>query len=404
MIEMIDKLVDNYLIVIPIILTLILLILTIWKIDKKERFKFIAPILVSLLFLLLSLFFSTDKDPDYFQKNRPYLEIKLVIENSDSEGFHYYYLIKNIGQLPAENINFTFLAPSVKGTELIPPVQRMLAPNGGEMKYMPQPLKMKIEELKEFNSFVLIISYNAKIKGEIKYFTATYRNIVPINISDGNYTYDEYTLEEKVFAANDKMEKIEFFKIEENLSRFQGISINMLIKLNSNNEVREKYIYDLGEKIDSKRVSIYLDESNYLNFRIISAHGEIKAIKLNLREQLDKTIFLNVEIGRKNNYSFTRIGLNGEWMIRDSVSFNTAFIENDNFLKTAILGADINGKNGGFFNLGELVIYSSTLTYSILREMNSYFFKKFSGGNQGSVLFKGKQWLYYEGSKNKVED
>jgi len=95
------------------------------KVDEKERTKFILTSLAALIFLLFDVFLSPNKDLDYLQRNSPYLDVKLIIEDSDLDGFHYYYLIKNIGQLPAENISFTFLSPMTKGSEIDPINKRL---------------------------------------------------------------------------------------------------------------------------------------------------------------------------------------------------------------------------------------------------------------------------------------
>ena len=395
-----EKLIQILLTWAPIILTLILLGLSIWKIDNKERFKFISTILASLLFLLINLFLTPNKDPDYYLKNRPYLEIKLVVENSDNESFNYYYLVKNTGQLPAEDINFTFVSPVVKGSELEPSTHRILSPNGGEMKYVPNPLKTKFKDLKSFNKFVLIISFEAKIKDETKYFVSTYKNIIPSDVRDGIYTYDECTLEERKIEPEEKLGIMEYDKIMESFARFPGISFNLFLKLSPTKEIREKYIWDIGTNYDNKRLSLFLDENNYLVFRIIGELGNIASVKFDAKSILNKGVYINAEVGRKPKESFIRLGCNGHWLDSKQIEFETEFVEEESFFKWSILGADLSGHNGGVFFVTDILIYSATLTSPLFNKNMNYFSDKYKEGSKGSVYFDGNDWMHVKDPNN----
>jgi hypothetical protein len=394
--------VENWYILVFIVVIVIILIVLIWRIhDKKVRITVgIIPILLVALGFLVDTLLTTNANPDYIQLNKPYLDTKLIVEKTDKEGFYYYYLVKNVGQLPAEKISFTYMSPFSKGSEVEALSKRILAPNGGEMKYTPHPIKTLFKSLKPFNSFVLIISFEAKIKDEVKYFVSTYKNIIPIDVRDGTYTYDECTIEEKKLDSEEKLGLIEYEKIEENLVRFPGVSFNFFLRLASNNEKREKYIWDIGSENDKKRLSMFLDESNYMVFRIISDSGEAKSVKFDANPIINKGEYLNFEVGRKSKSSFIRLGVNGQWLASEKIDFDTQFVEDTLFFKWSMLGADIFCKNGGIFFVTDIFIYKATLTISQFIQNKNYLADKYKNPSEGSVYFDGNDCMHIKDPNN----
>ena len=62
-----------------------------------------------------------------------------------------------------------------------------------------------------------------------------------------------------------------------------------------------------------------------------------------------------------------------------------------------VLGADLEGKNGGRFDVTEIVTYASTLTTDSLRKMLQYLA---SQTYETRVAFAGKQWMRISNSQS----
>jgi len=77
----------------------------------------ISTILAIILFSIPYIhnnIFPAPSSPDYFAKNRPYLEPKLIVRTEDWPKIRFSCEITNSGLLPAENIRYFFFTPYMK--------------------------------------------------------------------------------------------------------------------------------------------------------------------------------------------------------------------------------------------------------------------------------------------------
>lgn len=370
------------------------------KKDKKLSVIAITTAIITTIISAISPYLIPEKlHPDYINLNRPYLEPELVVTEVDSFGFNFSYVIMNNGALPAEDLRYSFKAPGVSGAEFLLPINRQLAP-GAKMRYVPQPIKVSFSETDLYNNFVLIISYTSSISGIVKKYKSVFRYIISQKkIKLGNFLYDDANRQEGVFTDDEiydfigvKISKIEFEK-------YPGSSFHFLISFQDSNFVRNKYIYDAGISTERDRISIFLDESNNLVFRIIDSKHEIHLVKIpkgNSFFEFNNPLYLNCEFGNRENTSFMDISINGKLINRYENNKSMQLLPIDNLMKNSVLGADLNGENGGVFDLAEFVIYGLTLNDDERKGMTNHYKDKTI---EKWVSFSGNQWLKHENNK-----
>lgn len=156
------------------VLVFIITFIVHWKklyTNTKLSFLFTFIFLVIGPILTDSLIDSTP--PDYYLKNRPYLEPVVKVEELNYPGAKFSFEITNIGKLPAEDIMMTYITPNKRTLEFDLPYQRQLSPNGGTMTEFIDGVKGDTFN-DGLNVFRLFINYKSVINGNEKKFKSEF--------------------------------------------------------------------------------------------------------------------------------------------------------------------------------------------------------------------------------------
>lgn len=161
----------------------------------------------------------------------------------------------------------------------------------------------------------------------------------------------------------------------------EGLSFYMIISIKEIKESRQKYILDFGQDLMNDRVSVYLDNSNNLVFRIIDSGGEnftLLVPSTSYTFEPDKKFMLYCDCGISHNMSYLRMRLN------DKIVGETRFQTKIGLLKNTFnesmkmnLGSDISNQNNGGFSISELIIWQRPLRSNdismIWESVNEYY-------------------------------
>jgi hypothetical protein len=160
--------------------------------------------------------------------------------------------------------------------------------------------------------------------------------------------------------------------------KYPGFSSHLVIKLFKQNIQRSKYIFDMGESIYKNRVSLYLDHSDKLTFRIIDVWGEQHLIKIPEGKSgfaFDDFMYLNCEYGVSELFSFIKIFIDGNLIERNKYKFKIPIPED--IKGSTTLAADFNGTNNCKMEIAEWIVYKGTLDYSSRKQMTTYLINKY---------------------------
>lgn len=142
-------------------------------------------------------------------------------------------------------------------------------------------------------------------------FTTIFTIIVVVVTFHGLYGI---LFNEKPITKTDIERLYEKFEVPDITSEasFPGSSITIVLKINEQKEKSRKYIFDLAEKENRNRISLFLDANNIMVFELIDRYGEIYNIKI-----------------AKNNFFFSEYNfLYCEYGTTEELSFLRVFIEN----------------------------------------------------------------------------
>ncbi len=180
-----------------------------------------------------------------------------------------------------------------------------------------------------------------------------------------------------------------------------GIGYNLLLTLYKDTNYKNKYIIDEGESISKNRFSIFLDNNNNLNFRVIDQFNKQYRIKIkkNLRTfEFNKLFYLICEYGNNGDSSFIRIIINGNLVANKKIKsqINTEDILG---LNNRIVGANLNHIENASFGLAELIVRNRTWTSDEVDIMVDYFDKKVL---KGVVSFLEDDFMYVDKQTNSL--
>ncbi len=172
--------------------------------------------------------------------------------------------------------------------------------------------------------------------------------------------------------------------------RYPGLAIHMLVQFNDLAEPRRKYLLDIGNPTTS-RLSVYLDASNVFTFSLIDVHGEPHVTRVPQGPTgipVHQYIYLACELGIRPNSTILRVLVDGNEVVSQDMPFK---VDPGSFkLPGSVLGADLDGKNGGAFQLKELILRTQTSTTADTKLFLDYFSAQVGGS---SLLFAGTQWM-----------
>ena len=128
---------------------------------------------------------------------------------------------------------------------------------------------------------------------------------------------------------------------------YPGYSISFMIAIYNNEYNRKAYVFDMGNEINKERLSLYINKSNELCFRIIDSSEEVRTISVNQSTgyfTFNRLMFITCEYGEKDNKSFQRILINGKEVENYNYSSNLRLSKIIKLVGSTI-GADLLGKN-----------------------------------------------------------
>jgi hypothetical protein len=321
--------------------------------------------------------------------------VSTISGEGQGDEFDLRYVIKNIGALPADSLEFSFKMSNMVRTEITPRGNRHIAP-GGQIQIVPSPIKMSFSETEDFEAFTLVVTYKSNIGGNLKEFKSKYRTGMSRGeLKNGEFMYHrsdrtegEFTLEERWKFMSTNFSKGNF----EDFGKYPGFSYHMIISIKDSLLKREKYIYDTGSSLLYNRISIFLDEENSLIFRIIDSNSKsynVKVLKGEL-EFVPNLLYISCEFGFKKNLTFLQILVNGQIISQKKFDFNVEIESLDGITDQSIFGSNINGDFGGTFYMEEPVIYRQTVNVEERKQLLKYFSEK---QYERLLHFKGDQWM-----------
>jgi hypothetical protein len=169
-----------------------------------------------------------------------------------------------------------------------------------------------------------------------------------------------------------------------------GMSLHAEVRLRHIAVDRRKYIFDIGHP-DGERLSIYISPENIFTLIFLDPHKEPYIVQVPFGGSsipLEQWFYLDCEVGSDGYSSEVLLFSNGE----QRGSLELPFRVNVNSLDVpgGVIGADLDGNNGGAFDLSELAVYSNTLPNEAASNLQKYFAEL---PNTHYVEFGGNQWM-----------
>jgi hypothetical protein len=158
-------------------------------------------------------------------------------------------------------------------------------------------------------------------------------------------------------------------------NHYKGYGISIVLKINSI-EKRRRYIVDIGEDLNTSRISILFDNENNLIFRIIDSKSKIHSVNITDKIhslQLATFYCFYFDYGYTDEYSFMRVYIN------DKLLGDRFFEYNQNLPKKInnewiTWFSDMRKEYSGNFTTFHMATLKETLTeVEINKHMNSVF-------------------------------
>jgi len=185
--------------------------------------------------------------------------------------------------------------------------------------------------------------------------------------------------------------------------RFEGkpstsIFFSAIFLKSKNQEV--SFVSDIGASLSTDRISLFIDEHDYLNIRILDSNSKKRQVRVGYRETVFRNqnpITLIIEIVESNGEKFLYIDLN-DWFF----SFELIDMPISHELMPLVIGSDMLGIATSNFNLfGKIIskIFSSNSQRDSLNKL--LLLEKVSGGKSTTILgFRGNQFMYSSNHPN----
>ncbi|HSH40253.1 MAG TPA: hypothetical protein VK993_15885 [Chthoniobacterales bacterium] len=154
-----------------------------------------------------------------------------------------------------------------------------------------------------------------------------------------------------------------------------GTSIQMYLQVNMHSLGKRHYILDMGTR-DRERLSIYVTADNILTVLFSDAYSEPHPVQLPLGPKgfpVGRLAHLGCELGVTGDATMMRVAVDGVVVARINLPYKT----NIGALNVPglTLGTDMDGQNGGFLALAEIIIFNETRTTTQLKDIAERFRK-----------------------------
>jgi hypothetical protein len=174
------------------------------------------------------------------------------------------------------------------------------------------------------------------------------------------------------------------------VSALPGMSLHMQIRLNHLAGDRRKYLFDFGNK-NNERLSIYISPDSIFTLAFLDAKGEQHPVQIPLGGDgipLGEFFYLGCEFGIDGQSTQLWVLVDGKERGSIRLPFRVDIESLD--VPGGVVGADLDGNNGGSFDLKEFLAYSKTLNEKDIQNLAQYFQ---GHSNIPHVEFRGKQWM-----------
>jgi hypothetical protein len=219
--------------------------------------------------------------------------------------------------------------------------------------------------------------------GYILVFAAFTLLSLVINKNRGNGSWSNFSQSGSVSTAPTP-------ESSESTPSMPGMSLHMQIKLNHLAVDRRKYLFDFGNA-RNERLSIYISPDSIFTLAFLDAKEESHSVQVPLGGDgipLGKFFYLGCEFGIDGQSTQLWVLVDGKERGSIRLPFRVDIASLD--VPGGVVGADLAGRNGGSFDLKELMVYSMTLD----RKQVEQTFHYFQGhSNIPHVEFRGKQWM-----------
>jgi hypothetical protein len=199
-------------------------------------------------------------------------------------------------------------------------------------------------------------------------------------------TYDD------VWSSLDHQRVVHFGKFE----NLPGLSMHMVVTVSQIN-AKENFIADIGNELDKNRISIFVDNSDRLNVRVLDAEGVNHTIRVPSGKggfHYDRFFYLNIEVGSSDRGGIVSVYFgNGDVKELMNSTLNIQFPDQ----VASVICSDILGKARTSTGLAERFDYSRTLTFEERSRLREYLLHKYRWGVKSYIQARGHQFMYSPG-------
>jgi len=170
-----------------------------------------------------------------------------------------------------------------------------------------------------------------------------------------------------------------------------GMSISAVLRLRHLPVRRRKYIFDFGSA-KTGRLSVYVSSDSIFTLSFLDIPGETHSVQIPLGGDgipLEEFFSLECEIGIDGQSTKLFVSVNGKDKEPVILPFRVDVSSLD--IGTAVLGADINKRNGASFDLEDFGIFYNTLDGQSVSQLS--FNAKSHGPPAAYASFNGSQWM-----------
>ena len=173
-----------------------------------------------------------------------------------------------------------------------------------------------------------------------------------------------------------KFQHAALFGHTENLT---GASWHGIVTLYKVDVQRPQYIFDVGDSLLQNRWSVYIDVNGYLRFELLDRNGASHSVAIRSGShsfEYGVQIYLCCEFGSSDNSAIIQMLVNNSIVAQNELTFPINISGALDFNRK-VIGANIEGKDHGTFNMAGLAIYKNTLTFQQRSAITEAIFDQF---------------------------
>ncbi len=226
-----------------------------------------------------------------------------------------------------------------------------------------------------------------------KYNVNVHKNLKSIIVAGRNNGIDKTEIHNILYREGAKIElltyddirnRIEFYRTSlfSKYEKLNGFSVNFLLKIF---RIRKKqnYIFDLGCVSNKNRISGFIDSNDYLTLRVIDNHGNKYLTKIKEKKfgfYYGQECFICFDVGIGEEHTIISLEVNGQYfkdINLDTIDFDFDYInqvnEKNEKFNNITIGSDVDEKELSNIHLGEILIYSKTMSFQDKSQLRNYF-------------------------------